>query len=683
MYIVLRIAVISLALFSASSALADHPGLEEVLIRAQKPSAQAIDFDFQLKVDSAQLLQNVPGANVSVNGPISSMAQYRGLYGERVQTTVNGMTIASAGPNFMDAPLSYAPGLILQSMTVYRGAAPVGAAQESIGGLIEAQTWQPVFSQNQEAKFAARAIAGVASVERSKQGAVGFDIVTQQHAFLISVLDEQADNVEFPEGEILPSEYERKRYDMAYGFKQGAHKFQLHSSKNETGVAGTAALPMDIVFIDGELIGLVYNYDAAHYSLGIKTYGQDLRHLMTNYQLRQAPVSMTRWRANMVDSKNRGVVLSLSTDHWKAGVDWSQKHHNSDITNPNSATFFVRNFNRAEKTISGLFVEYKNMIARRWVYDLGFRFNHIDMNAGLVNGSPAMMMPAAGLLRDRFNQSERKQSDNTIDWTAKLYYRSSESLQYYLGLSRKSRSASYQQKFLWLPLQASGGLADGRNYTGRVDLKPEVAHEIDIGFDWQASDVNFVPRIFYRQVDDYIQGTASTNMPAVMVSNMMSGMSSLEFNNIDAFLYGFDWQTSYQLNRQWKLGNVSSFVRGKRGDINDNLYRIAPFNTRVQLIYQRHNLRLQTELAAYARQSKVSRINNEQQTEASTILNAAADWHVSDNLRLVAGIENIMDKNYSLHLNGINRVAGNADIAIGERLPEAGRNVYLKAQLQW
>lgn len=404
---------------------------------------------------------------------------------------------------------------------------------------------------------------------------------------------------------------------------------------------------------------------------------------MTNYHLRQAPANMARWRANMVDSDNQGIRFEWSAEHWKAGLDWSEKQHNSYISNPNAAAFFVRNFKQVEKSILGIFAEHSNSLGENWVYDLGVRFNRVTMDAGLVGGTPAMMMPAAQQLRDRFNQSKREQSDNTIDWTAKLYYRSSESLQYYLGLSRKSRSASYQQKFLWLPLQASGGLADGRSYTGRVDLEPEIAHEIDLGFDWQASRASFAPRIFYRQVDDYIQGTSSTNAPAIMVANMMTGMEPLEFNNIDAFLYGFDWQASYQLSKQLQIANVSSYVRGKRDDINDNLYRIAPFNTRMQLMYQQQSVRLQTEVVVYAKQNKISQINNEQPTGSSAVLNLAADWRLNKSVRLLAGIDNLLDKKYSLHLNGINRVAGNADIAIGEHLPEPGRNFYLKAQLQW
>ena len=44
-------------------------------------------------------------------------------------------------------------------------------------------------------------------------------------------------------------------------------------------------------------------------------------------------------------------------------------------------------------------------------------------------------------------------------------------------------------------------------------------------------------------------------------------------------------------------------------------------------------------------------------------------------LRVEAGVENLLDKRYADHLGGVNRVAG-GDLAVGERIPGAGRFAY-------
>ena len=41
----------------------------------------------------------------------------------------------------------------------------------------------------------------------------------------------------------------------------------------------------------------------------------------------------------------------------------------------------------------------------------------------------------------------------------------------------KTRAPSYQQLYLWVPLQATNGLADGHNYVGDINLDSEKAYE--------------------------------------------------------------------------------------------------------------------------------------------------------------------------------------------------------------
>ena len=45
-------------------------------------------------------------------------------------------------------------------------------------------------------------------------------------------------------------------------------------------------------------------------------------------------------------------------------------------------------------------------------------------------------------------------------------------------------------------------------------------------------------------------------------------------------------------------------------------------------------------------------------------------------LTLSAGVNNIIDTKYVDHLNGINR-ASNTNIAMGQRIPNPGRNVFV------
>jgi len=206
-----------------------------------------------------------------------------------------------------------------------------------------------------------------------------------------------------------------------------------------------------------------------------------------------------------------------------------------------------------------------------------------------------LTIPPAAALRDEFNSADRSRNDDNIDWVVKSQYEATDTLSFYAGLSRKTRSASYQERYLWLPLEATAGLADMRTYTGNLDLKPEVSHEVEFGFDVRNDRFIISPRFFFRKIGDYIQGTAPANMPALMFVEMMNAMngttnpSPLEFNNVDARLYGADLDFKYVISNHWSVSGVLSYVRGEREDIDDNLYRIAPLNALVALNYESGN----------------------------------------------------------------------------------------------
>lgn len=98
--------------------------------------------------DLASWLATVPGANINKNGPVTGIAQYRGLYGDRLAIALDGHPVIGAGPNAMDTPLSYSTPLIVESMTVYRGVAPVSAGMSTIAGAIDVHMRKAEFSES-------------------------------------------------------------------------------------------------------------------------------------------------------------------------------------------------------------------------------------------------------------------------------------------------------------------------------------------------------------------------------------------------------------------------------------------------------------------------------------------------------------------------------------------------------
>jgi iron complex outermembrane receptor protein len=676
---------------AALSAAADP--LEELVVTANY-SSRTIDVANTLSIspDVAELLKEAPGANVNSNGPLTGIPQYRGMYGPRVATSIDGNQLAPSGPNWMDPPISYVVASQLESLEVYRGIVPVSVAQEAVGGAIDARADKGSFTDSSDFSASGRIMASTQSTNSGYNLNTNLYASNNQHRLKLAALTESGDDADFPGGSIIPTQYERDRYDIGYGFQTGAHTLQLDYGNNDTGDTGTPSLPMDIRYIRGDLYNLGYSFDpGADTSIDLALYGSELRHAMDNYKLRQAPPP-ANWRRNKAKSDNAGFKLMGTLEDeqgkWLLGVDGFSSEHDSNIDNPNNAMFFVVNFNSAERDVLGAFIERQQTLGARWSTGLGIRYNQVSMDAGKVDGTPAMMMPPAQMLRDQFNSADRDQTDHNVDLVAKTWFKASDTSSWYLGLARKNRSPSYQERYLWLPLEATGGLADGYTYTGNIDLNPETANQVEFGLDYRAGDLSFSPRLFYNKVDDYIQGVPSESAPAVMFVNMMNNMNGtnrpapLQFDNVDAKLYGFDMDWAWQLDSQWQLSGIVNYVRGERDDINDNLYRIAPPNTSLRLNYAQANWTAGVETVLYARQNKVSQTNGEAKTSGYGLVNLSGSWQATSQLQLAAGVDNLFDKEYRNHLNGYNR-AVNPDIAVGERLPGYGINAFARLRYQF
>ena len=629
---------------------------------------------------SAELLRQVPGANVNFNGPLTGIAQYRGLFGNRLNLLVDGVYTNSACPNEMEPPLHYVSVPRLDSLEVIRGIAPVSSGLETLGGTISARSKTLPFGSAEPFEFHGYVDANGHTVDDgySVGGAVG--LANQYHKFSVGATRDEGGDTRFGGGTIRASGYERNAYDVAYGFQAGEHELGINYLRNETGETGTPALPMDIIFVDTNIVKGEFESQWRGLTLTNLIAYTDVDHRMDNFSLRPSPPNQ-----RFSDAESRGWTYQLAgrgvlgPGELAVGADGNLAYQDASIFDPNNPSFFVDNFKDVERHRYGFFAEWRSGVVQRWGSELGLRYTRVDMNAGAVDATPAQAMMGPRILRDRFNNAARKQSDDNVDWVTKLLYRPHGEVALELGVARKTRSPSYQERYLWLPLESTGGLADGNNYIGTVDLEPEVSHQVELGLDWRSSRFYLAPRGFYRRVDDYIQGTPATDPVVIAVSTASGDPTPLRFSNVDAEFYGVDIDWGVSLAEYWHLGGILSYVRGKRLDIDDDLYRIAPLNGTLALTYERPHWFLTVEGQLYDKQDKVSVTNNEVASSGYGLLNVFGEisfWQTKRvNATLRAGLSNLLDATYRPHLNGINRVR-ESDVGIGERLPGPGRNLF-------
>ena len=635
--------------------------------------------------DLADWLTSVPGANVNSNGPVTGIAQYRGLYGDRIAASLDGHPIIGAGPNSMDTPLSYSTPLIVDSMTVYRGVAPVSAGINTLGGAIEVKMRKAEASNNPSTEVSGDIQAGYRSNNSAKTLSAVTNIANGDFAILLYGNSQKGDSMESGDGtEISPTDFDKVQLGGDIRYSKDDNEVGLSYHYTDTTDSGTPALPMDIEYIESHRISLdgAFNVDGwqAEWQLGYL----DADHGMTNFLMREKS-DMTKHRRNTAtaDTTDFKLTFAKTFDFGELvlGADGYFATHDSVITNPNNMMFEVVNFNNVEDNRYGLFAQWQKQFSDTKV-QLGARLKRAEADADEVATSMAMMSGMMGMmaseLRNNFNSADRKVSDNNVDIALNTQTKLSDNLSLSAGVGLKNRAPSYQERYLWTPMEATGGLADGHTYIGNINLKSETAYQLDLGLNYQDEDFRVAPHVFYQSIDDYIQGApmGMMDMTASMMANMMSGDTNpLKFTNVDAKLYGVDVNGYYRINDQLQLSTIISYVQGERRDIDDNLYRIAPLNGQVKLTYSADNWMLNTSLVMAAKQNDVSETNGEQETSGYGVVNLDAQYFVNHDLTVRLGVDNILDKNYQNHLGGYNRVSG-TDIPVLSRLPSEGMSAW-------
>ncbi|BAJ03720.1 TonB-dependent receptor [Shewanella violacea] len=683
----LRLSIISLsifsALFSSSHAFADDAGFEVIEVTGHHEgsySSVAVDA-VSPKVDISGLLEKIPGAAVNGNGPLTGIAQYRGLYGNRVNTQVNGVSLASAGPNAMDTPLSYASLVNSERLEMTRGIAPVSAGTDTIGGSVKVIESQASFD-DVSGKVAAQ------YQDNGQRGHVGakVNIGNQDHALLVyGDILKGDDNTTSGNGrEISPTTYDKNMFGGQYRFNLGASSSDNESiaigyQHVETTEAGTPALPMDIDFIRSDRVKLEGVHDISDWELNWHLAYSDAEHGMDNFNQRMKMPSMNA-RYNSADSTSFDGQLSIAKDAWLFGLDTQLSEHNSVITDPTMAMFHVDNFNGVKNDTYTAFAQWQLDVGQ-WNWQLGARVKHYITDADEVEHSMAGKKPAIKMLMDRYNNADRSQSQTGVDLVLNTRYQVSNELSWILGLARKQASASYQQRYLWVPMQSTGGLADGRTYVGQMDLDLETAYQVEVGADYANGDFSFSPRVFLHRIDNYIQGVAATNQAVIMAAKMMGDNNPMQFANVDAQLLGMDLSAAYQLAESWSLDMNASYVSGERRDIEDNLYRIAPPKVILGLNYLSGSWLARVEALGVSAQNKVSETQLEETTAGYGLMNLSLAYD-ADSWMVKAGVNNLFDTEYEDHLAGYNRVMG-GDLMPGERMPGTGINAWLTGEYRF
>ena len=669
--------------------------------------------------DAASLLRQVPGLSLQGAGAVSSLPALRGLADDRLRIKLDGMDLISSCPNHMNPPLSYLDAATAGGFKVFAGITPVSLGGDSLGGTIQAESITPRFA----AKEGESLLTGQAAARWDSSGdARGLSLSATQASKVFSVnytgSAAEAGNLKaaqdfnlgtatgrpghsLPLDEIGSSAYKSRNHQLGLAYRQGADTFEARLGYQDIPYQLYPNQRMDMLGNEQTRLNLHWRGRQSWGVLDTRIWHEAVDHYMNfgadkQFQYGTAP-GMPMYTA----SENTGVTLKAEWSgdagtQWRAGLDW-QRYRLDDWWPPSGTAGGMQpdthlNINNGQRDRLAVHAEAEMRHSSAWSSLWGARFERVEMDAGDVDAYGVAVTPEQTV----FNNRARAKTDHNLDLSLLARYQPHESFDVEFGLGRKVRSPNLYQRYTWrtraMEMVMNTLVNDGNGYVGDIDLKPETAHTLSATFDWHAPDRawEFKATPHVSEVKDFIDAERCTTANTVAGSGCPAANAAtnqfvqLKYVNQDARLYGLDLSGRMPLGKT-SVGNfgllaTGSYTRGKNRSTGDGLYNIMPLNGSLSITHRQAGWDNALEFQAVDGKSRVSAVRNEVRTGGYGLVNLRTS-HSWKQVRLDAGIENLLDKAYSHPLGGAYVGQGSTmminGIPWGVTVPGAGRSLYL------
>jgi iron complex outermembrane receptor protein len=218
-------------------------------------------------------------------------------------------------------------------------------------------------------------------------------------------------------------------------------------------------------------------------------------------------------------------------------------------------------------------------------------------------------------------------------------------------------------------------LGNGTEYVGNLGLKPETADKISFTAAWHDAEqrswsVKVTP--YYTYVENYIGVD-------LLQANVSPGIDQVRFANHDSQIYGLDLSGNATLIEESALGSIAlagiaGFTRGQQINNGNGLYRMQPFNVRIELAQRLGGLSNQLGLRLVRDKTVVNPLQDEQTTPGFAVLDWRSGYDAGP-VTISFGVDNLLDKQY-YDPNGGAYLSGKATRADGSpaALPATGRS---------
>ncbi len=673
--------IIPLSLMALSVLAAQETELQS--IKVESTYITEVAKKAQKSADLADALSTqVPSIDMNRRSGIANDIIIRGQKRDNISIEVDGTKVCGACPNRMDPPVSHVLASQIEDIEVTEGPYDVETFGVMSGGV-------KVTTKKPSKDFKGEINLGAGSFGYKKAGATvsgGNDIVralvsasyensaqyedgdgntlAEQVKNYAASIDPTDPNYSKIQGQQYATEYE----DMDAYTKQSVmtklfinpledHELRLSYTANRSDDVLYANSGMDAILDDSDIYNIEYevsNISNMYKDVKIQYYKSEVDHPMgTDYRQSAAMMIMT----NHMNSEMEGLklinTLEVADMDMDIGLDSSERlwngfyyMNNNPMMSPgasidNAVTKNTAVFAKLKKSLGDLDVK------------VGLRYDTTDITV---------------------DDTDFQDNDYTgFNANIVTNYNLSEKSKMFVGFGQANRVPDARELYFTKYNTATSPAT--KMLIGTDTLEQTTNRQLDFGYERKSNSYNVKVKAFYSMLSDYIYYHKGAMMHA--------------FENIDATIYGGEFNTNYFPMDELELSLSVSYKKGEKdealsGQTDTDLADIAPLRSKLSASYEYMANSVATlEFHRSEKWSDYDADNGEQELDAWNILNLKVEHTFSKMIDLTVGVNNILDETYAMSntYSDITLVTAGADDVM--LLNEPGRYLYTNLNLKF
>ncbi|WP_163122059.1 TonB-dependent copper receptor [Acinetobacter portensis] len=626
--------------------------------------------------DGADYLQSIVGfSSVNSGAGTNGDVTFRGMFGSRIKILTDGTENLGACPSRMDSPTSYISPESYDQISVIKGPQTVQYANTGSAATV-------IFERSPEKLTSEKPYRGQASVLMGSFGRLDHNLETaigDEHKYVrLNANRSVADSYKDGSGNTVPSDWKRWNADVALGWTPDENTWLELTGGKADGEVVYAGRGMDGSQFARESLGL--RFEKKNVTDVIKKIEAQVNysfndHIMDNYSLRKVPQTHDMTMHEMVDNPSsmqvtrRTLNTRLAVTHeWDklqviTGVD---SQHNKHAGGMKSNTMDMPLKSDMQFQSYGAFGELTYQLEGDNRVVAGARIDQVKVDALKTQQSRSETLPSAFI---RFENTHPEHEDGKT----------------YIGLGYVERVPDYWELFK----------TDYYGVTANTfkKLETEKTLQLDFGYQHVHGAFNSWASAYTGMIKDYILMTYPKSQNSGHGHGHSMGMGSgkqntVDSRNVDAVIAGAEAGIGYKFTDAIQADVSAMYAWGKNTTDNTPLPQISPLEARVNLRYVQDKYNIGLLWRVVDGQNRVSLNEGNivgydlKKSSGFTTLSINGSYNLTKDVDLSIGIDNLLDKTYTEHLNKMGSSGFGDDFAT-QQFNNTGRNYWARMSMKF